>query len=31
MSFPGGKILASEALMMLMLLILSFGVVFGGE
>jgi hypothetical protein len=30
-SFPGGKILVSEVLMMLMLLILSFGVVFGGE
>ncbi len=30
-SFPGGRILVSEALMTLMLLILSFGVVFGGE
>jgi hypothetical protein len=30
-SFHGERILVNEALMMLMLLILSFGVVFGGE
>ena len=30
-SFHGGRIAVSEALMMLMLLILSFRVVFGGE